>query len=277
MKLKNYKDFLIEENSVPNSFKELLEGKGFELINGYWNFSGKSVRFSRSEKEILIKNQKLNVKFGEISGDFTFCGSGDEEFLKLKSLEGLPLKVKGEYCISYNQIKSLEGIGEFISLDASYNHLTSLKGLPKKIKGYLDVSYNHIKSLEEGPEEVRLLDVSNNKLKDLEGCPIVSHNLYLNENLLTTFKGVKLINRTILSSYSGNDIKVEEVKFIRHRIKNKQSEVKDYNLELINFVVKELGSEKLKNLNFDQSIINGYDKEIQNLFKMSKKIGKFGI
>lgn len=76
-----------------------------------------------------VRNGKLTVKFGKVTGTFKARGIG------LTSLEGCPKEVGGEF-------------------DCSENQLTSLKGAPEKVGGTFDCSDNKLTSLESAPKEI---------------------------------------------------------------------------------------------------------------------------
>lgn len=78
-----------------------------------------------------VRNGKLTVKFGKVTGTFKARGIG------LTSLEGCPKEVGGEFDCSENQLTSLEGAPEKVggTFDCSDNKLTSLESAPKEI-GY---------------------------------------------------------------------------------------------------------------------------------------------
>ena len=113
----------------------------------------------------LIKNvNKLPFKFGKVSGYFS-CS-----YNQLKSLEGCPSQVGGDFYCSYN------------------NQLTNLEGCPFHVNGNFYCSSNNLKSLEGSPNYVGgNFNCYNNELKSLEGCPKeIKGIFYCDKNLHDT-------------------------------------------------------------------------------------------
>ena len=108
-----------------------------------------------------VRDGKLTVKFGKVTGAFNARGIG------LTSLEGCPSEVGGEF-------------------DCSENQLTSLKGAPKKVGGTFDCSDNELTSLENAPKEIgcRFVYAHNRPtsfFKSLEGLPRVIQEEFICE------------------------------------------------------------------------------------------------
>lgn len=113
--------------NIPNNWR--LNADGAYDVDGDVHISDKYVR-----------DGKLTVKFGKVTGTFKACGIG------LTSLEGCPREVGGEFDCSENQLISLEGAPEKVAAGfyCSYNQLTSLEGAPEKVGGTFDCSDNSL-------------------------------------------------------------------------------------------------------------------------------------
>ena len=104
-------------------------------------------------------------------------------------------KVEGEFDVSGNYIKTLEGwfpkeVDEFI--EVSNNNLTSLKGIPKICNGSFYCNENDLTSLEGCPEEIRgTFDMSDNKIESFEYCAkIINGNIIASYNNIKSLKGI---------------------------------------------------------------------------------------
>ena len=97
-----------------------------------------------------VRNGKLTVKFGKVTGTFKARGIG------LTSLEGCPKEVGGEFDCSENQLTSLKGAPEKVGtyFICSDNQLISLEGAPEKVAAGFYCSYNQLTSLKGAPKEV---------------------------------------------------------------------------------------------------------------------------
>lgn len=112
----------------------------------------------------------------EIDGDFVCEGNF------IETLENFPKSVSGAINLSWNRLKSLEGLnievvnaGDYPgeSFDCKGNHLTDLKGGPKVVKGNYNCSENDLISLEGSPEKIEgNFYCIHNKLKSFVGGPI---------------------------------------------------------------------------------------------------------
>jgi hypothetical protein len=113
----------------------------------------------------------IPVQFGYVSGHF-YCSNKNNQ---LKSLEGCPSEVGGDFYCSYNELTSLKGGpmevgGSFYCND---NDLTSLEGCPKEVGGNFNCHDNGLGSLKGCPSEVGgYFDCDRNHLKTLKGAPI---------------------------------------------------------------------------------------------------------
>lgn len=115
-----------------------------------------------------VRNGKLTVKFGKVTGTFKARGIG------LTSLDGCPKKIAGYFDCSFNKLTTLKGApkeigGEF---NCAYNKLTTLEGGPKKVGGYYNCSENKLTSLKGAPGKINGdFDCSYNQLTFLKEAP----------------------------------------------------------------------------------------------------------
>ena len=121
---------------------------------GEWGFNETTGEIDISGNFSSIAENKLGfrgIKFGEVSGYFNIQSAG------LKSLEGAPRKVDGNFkCSLNNELTSLKGAPQEVGghFSCLQNALTSLEGAPKRIKGIFNCGYNSLKTLEGAPEVV---------------------------------------------------------------------------------------------------------------------------
>ena len=276
MKIKRHSDFIVETFVLKDFEKvsDYLSAKGFVFENDLWNCN-KSVIIENKYRQLLVKDGKLIVKFGKIIGKFTFSGGGTET--KLTSVIGLPTYSK-TLDVSYNEITSLEGIGDFDNLDAANNMITSLKGLPKNIEGSLDLQDNDLKTLKGGPDTIgSYFDVSENDLTDLQGAPLVETSFYVHGNMLKTLFGLKRIDRSISIVDAGEDVPKEEVSFANSKMTSIGYVVKDYVLELVEYVVAEFGPNNVANLNLPEEYLSTLPDDIRNIYTSAKGLKKFNM
>lgn len=113
----------------------------------------------------------LGINFGEIGKEF------DASMIGLKSLEGSPLEVRGNFNISRSKVPNLIGAPKKVSgyYNVSGNtNLISLEGSPDFVGGDINVSGTSIRSLVGGPSSMEgtafsAYDCPN--LSSLEGAP----------------------------------------------------------------------------------------------------------
>jgi hypothetical protein len=115
------------------------------------------------DKYIAIKPiSYLPINFGIVDGDMNISNGG------LKSLEGSPKHVRGNFICKNNKI-------------------TNLTGCPETIDGSFDISYNSLTDIENGPKQVgKGYFCNNNQLTSLLGSPkTIMGSFHCNQNLLT--------------------------------------------------------------------------------------------
>lgn len=94
---------------------------------------------------------------------------------RLKSLQGGPQKVNGNFDCSLNRLMNLEHLPMHIkgSISLGGNKLASLNGAPKRVNGFFFVNHNQLKTLKGVPEYIQEdFDVSNNPLENLNDWPL---------------------------------------------------------------------------------------------------------
>lgn len=88
--------------------------------------------------------EKIPVQFYSIDGDFNLKGN------KLETLENFPYFVTGIVTLSYNKLKSFDGIPEgeiMLGLIADNNFLTTLKGAPPRVDTFSIDNNNSLESI----------------------------------------------------------------------------------------------------------------------------------
>ena len=130
------------------------------------------------EDDVIVKNSNIEslnnngmFKWGVVLGfDCYNCK-------KLKSLEGAPKYVIGDFSCSYCDVKSLEGTPEYVGGNFhcyECKKLKSLKGAPKEVGENFNCSYCvNLESLEGSPKKIDgHFNCSHcDKLKNFKGCP----------------------------------------------------------------------------------------------------------
>lgn len=167
------------------------------LTKGTWSYNEQTGKvdidgsFGSEDFTAFLTDMK-GIKFGHVSGEFDISDSnlrslaGFPETVglhfyvysnkRLKSLEGGPSEVGGNYIASGTRIKNFEGMAQKIGGGVDVHNtpsLVSLAGSPRVIPGDLDVSNCSLESFEGGPEEVggSLNADFNGGLKSLKGAP----------------------------------------------------------------------------------------------------------
>ena len=125
----------------------------------------------------------------------------------LESLEGGPREVTGNYTCQDNRLTTLKGGPEKVGYGfyCSNNRLTTLEGGPRDVGGSYDCKGNQLIDLKGAPEEVnRDFICSDNHLRSLEGAPRTvedSFNCMYNE-LRTLKGGPESVGKRYLCSYN---------------------------------------------------------------------------
>jgi len=129
--------------------------------------------------------RRFPIVFKEVTGDFTFKNCG------LETLNKGPLRVGGNFNVSYNNLTDLIGGPQYVgmSYDCSYNDIVSLKGSPDKIRGNFNCSYNNLRTFNGGPKSVAAdLNCTGNKnLINIEGPS--AHRLLTDRNIKMRYEG----------------------------------------------------------------------------------------
>lgn len=150
-----------------------------------------------TKKEISIWLKKNGVEDYQINNDLTVNVFKSVD-LSRKGMDVLPInfgKIRGDFDISKNALKTLEGFPELIEgrLDASFNQIVDFKKSKlKKINGCCNLSHNKIQSLENFPKNVgESIYLQVNGLKDLKGLPEkINGVLNIMKNDLISMRGV---------------------------------------------------------------------------------------
>jgi len=190
--MKHIKPYKIFESNSPN-FPTTKEGV-IEVCNRYgignYTINDDLSIDVNGDVELDSKNLKyLPLKFNYIGGGF-YCPYNVE----LKSLEGCPQTVNGDFYCYYNKLKSLEGCPQTVNGDfyCFNNNLKTLKGCPQTVNGNFSCDNNELKSLKGCPQTVNgNFGCKDNELKDLEHFPEVNGRIDIKKNpvylLLYTF------------------------------------------------------------------------------------------
>ncbi len=172
----------------------------------------------------------------------------------LKSLEGSPKKVMGDFVCSDNLLTSLKGRPQSISgnngdFNCENNILTTLEGRPEIVNGDFNCQNNKLTNLIGSPRVVNGSFIcSNNPLTSLEGCPKNIYNYFCFYGN-TTIKDIKkeiIINQIKAKEYFVNDYET----FTFEDIKEEFDKYKNFLLKKIKMKQKKeviLNSKKITN------------------------------
>jgi hypothetical protein len=175
MKLKRHEDFI---NEGRHSGRKDSYGTWLWFLNrhGKLNEAGEydfDVTVNLAElkrvKSDLIKNGKLTIKFGKITGNF-ICSD-----LGLTSFYNFPHTITGRLTADKNNFGNLGGLSTVNAQNYILHecNLTSLEGSPKRVNGGFLVSYNpNLGDLKGSPEKVGgAFRADGCGLSSLEGAP----------------------------------------------------------------------------------------------------------
>jgi len=170
--IKPYKIFESTSPNFPTTREGVIEVCRKYKIENYTINDDLSIDVN-GDVELDSKNLKyLPLKFNYIGGGF-YCPYNVE----LKSLEGCPQTVNGDFYCYYNKLKSLEGCPQTVNGDfyCFNNNLKTLKGCPQTVNGNFSCDNNELKSLKGCPQTVNgNFGCKDNELKDLEHFPEVN-------------------------------------------------------------------------------------------------------
>jgi hypothetical protein len=178
--IKSYKIFESTSPNFPTTREGVIEVCRKYKIENYTINDDLSIDVN-GDVELDSKNLKyLPLKFNYIGGGF-YCPYNVE----LKSLEGCPQTVNGDFYCYYNKLKSLEGCPQTVNGDfyCFNNNLKTLKGCPQTVNGNFSCNNNELKSLKGCPQTVNgNFGCKDNELKDLEHFPEVNGRIDIEEN-----------------------------------------------------------------------------------------------
>ncbi len=186
---------------------------------------------------------RIPLKFRNVTGSF------DCRFNKIRTLEGCPTSVGGDFFISDNLLESLNGcpreVGRFL---AGNNLFENLEGSPKIVRGDFNVSGEYskvgkLRSLKGGPISVGgYYSFANNPMFDVQGFP---------KNFSSDYYSMKQQKKTIIHLVS------EDIEFARTSFSEvlnllyKCEHCDDINCnhskdtELINFLINQINRYKI--------------------------------
>jgi hypothetical protein len=142
--------FLTQEKDIIDWLTEMLGEESIVIKEKYYTISSTGVVDIDGVVHLSHKNlTHLPIQFGKVTGNF------DVSYNQLKSLEGSPSEAILGFNCTGNQLTSLVGGPSIVKKDylCSYNQLTSLEGVAKEMNR-LDASYNQITSLEHLPKVI---------------------------------------------------------------------------------------------------------------------------
>jgi len=149
-------------------------------IKPYKIFESASPNFPTTREGVIEVCRKYKIENYTINDDLSIDVNGDVE-LDSKNLEYLPLKFNyiggGFYCPYNVELKSLEGCPQTVNGDfyCFNNNLKTLKGCPQTVNGNFSCDNNELKSLKGCPQTVNgNFGCKDNELKDLEHFPEVN-------------------------------------------------------------------------------------------------------
>jgi hypothetical protein len=153
---KSFKEYKLFENNQTDQVDGLIKLKESGIVSfgqGAWIWNPEKNRIDFNSNLRITPRfagtsfLELPFRIGSVSGDFV-CSRIDS----LRSLEGGPIYVEGDFDASLCDLRSLEGSPEFCTnFNASQNLLRSIKGSPKIVMGDFDLSNNMINNLDFGP------------------------------------------------------------------------------------------------------------------------------
>lgn len=153
--------------------------------------------------------KKLPIQFGISSGHAFSCAKS-----KLKTLEGFPYKVMGDFICVESELTSLKGCPKYVGedFDCSDNLLETLKYCPKYVGKDFRCYNNKLISLSYCPEIIyENFICNNNNLICLKGGPHIVYRHYIcRDNKLESFNGLPFIIGRFLS-IENNNIKEDEL------------------------------------------------------------------
>lgn len=161
----------------------------------------------------------------------------------LKSLEGSPKKVMGDFVCSDNLLTSLKGRPQSISgnngdFNCENNILTTLEGRPEIVNGDFNCQNNKLTNLIGSPRVVNGSFIcSNNPLTSLEGCPknIYDYFCFYGNTTIKDIKKEIIINQIKAKEYFVNDYET----FTFEDIKDDFKKYGDFLLKTLNKKEKE--------------------------------------
>ena len=187
------KDILFEQESPDIFIPRRIEDRVDRYIKNYIKNGSKG---NLTISHMRLKRLPDILSKIEVEGNFTCAGNF------IESLENFPKSVGGAIDVSYNLIKSLEGMNiEEVNgnrsltgdaFDCNGNYLRNLIGGPKVVNGNYYCSENDLVSLEGAPKKVNgLFYCVHNKLTSLVGAPeYVGNSFSANFNQLTSLEGL---------------------------------------------------------------------------------------
>jgi hypothetical protein len=178
--IRPYKIFESNEPNFPTTREEVIEVCNRYRIENYTINDDLSIDVNGNVRLYGEGLEYLPLKFNYVSGDFD-CSYNHG----LKSLEGSPQTVGGDFNCYSSGLKTLEGCPQTVSgdFDCSKSELKTLKGSPQTVGGAFLCTNNKLKTLEGCPQTVNgYFNCVDNKLKDLEYFPEVNGNVYIEGN-----------------------------------------------------------------------------------------------
>ena len=149
---------------------------------------------NKEQIEFLNECTKGKWALNEKTGLVDIEGGFDCYSRELTDFKGVKFGVVTEkFICSYNSLKSLEGAPQKVggNFNCNNNSLTSLVGAPRKVGGGFDCDNNSLTSLEGAPQDVgENFNCSDNKLTSLVGAPQeVGGGFRCYDNKLTSLVG----------------------------------------------------------------------------------------
>ena len=176
-RIRKYKDFILESESDYSLTQDQIEflDRGC-VLKGIPRIGTKAWGLNKETGKVTLHfdfyasnkglTDLMGIRFEKAYGDFNISSNS------IKSLEGCPEYVGGKFVCSDNELESLEGgpIRVEGSYHCSRNKLKTLKGCAEKIGGGFLCDSNELENLIGGPKLVwNEYECSNNHLISLEG------------------------------------------------------------------------------------------------------------
>ena len=115
-----------------------------------WMFDQDGKIVVAGDLHLTRSQSQLPLRFSKVHGTFT-CNNKN-----LRTLEGCPLEIEGDFDASFNLLSKLTSFPHWVSgsILLNSNKLTSLQGLPDTVSDNLEIQDNPLESLDHLPKSI---------------------------------------------------------------------------------------------------------------------------